>query len=97
MTVPPAVYAIWWAGLILTLIVFVPLALYLLHRTWCAARSIRRYASETLVAAQGIARNTAHLPALDATITVAGEMLGAAGAAERKLDAIASVLEARAR
>ena len=97
MTVPPAVYAIWCATLVVTLLVFVPLSLYLLHRTWCAARSIQRYAAETLVAAQGIARNTAHLPALDATIAVAGEMLGAAGAAERKLDTIASVLEGRAR
>ena len=96
MTVPPAVYAIWWAGLILTLVVFVPLTLYLLHRTWCAARSIQRYATETLVAAQGIARNTANLSALDATIAVAGEMLGAAGAAERKLDTMTSVLEERA-
>lgn len=97
MTVPPAVYALWCAGLILTLVVFVPLTLYLLHRTWCAARSIQRYAAETLVAAQGIARNTANLSALDATIAVAGEMLGAAGAAERKLDTMASVLEERAR
>ena len=96
MTVPPAVYAIWCAGLILTLVVFVPLTLYLLHRTWCAARSIQRYAAETLVAAQGIVRNTANLSALDATIVVAGEMLGAAGAAERKLDTMASVLEERA-
>ena len=96
MTVPPAVYTIWCAGLVLTLLVFVPLALYGLHRTWGAARSIQRYAAEALVAAQGIARNTAQLPALDATVALGGEMVGAAGAAERKLDTIASALEARA-
>lgn len=93
--VPNAVYMIWWAGLIVTLVVFVPLAVYLLHRTWQAARSIQRYAAETLVAAGGIARNTANIVALDTTITVAGDMLGAAGAAERKLDTVATVLEER--
>jgi hypothetical protein len=95
MTVPAVVYAIWWAGLIMTLVVFVPLAVYLLHRTWLAARSIRRYAAETLEAAAGIARNVANITALDATIAVAGEMLRAAGAVERKLDTVAAVLEER--
>ena len=94
-TVPQAVYTIWWAGLIVTLVVFVPLAVYSLHRTWHSARSIQRYAAETLRAAGGIARNTGNIKALDATILVAGEMLGAAGAVERKLDTVATVLEER--
>src|SRR3984893_19317601 len=94
-TVPDAVYAIWWTGLIITLVVFVPLAVYSLHRTWRSARSIQRYAAETLRAAGGIARNTANITALDATIAVAGDMLVAAGAAERKLDTVATVLEKR--
>ena len=94
-TVPDAVYTIWWAGLIITLLVFVPLAVYLLHRTWRSARSIQRYAAETLQAAGGIARNTAKITALDSTIAVAGDMLVAAGAAERKLDTVATVLEER--
>lgn len=93
--VPDAVYAIWWAGLIVTLVVFVPLAVYSLHRTWRSARSIQRYAAETLRAAGGVARNTANIAALDATISVAGEMLGSAGAVERKLDTVAAVLEER--
>ena len=97
VTVPPAVYAIWWAGLIVTLVVFVPLAVYLLHRTWRSARSIQRYAAETLRAAGGIARNTANITALDTTIGVAGDMLVAAGAVERKLDTVATVLEERDR
>lgn len=94
-TVPDAVYAIWWTGLIITLVVFVPLAVYLLHRTWRSARSIQRYAAETLQAAGGIARNTAKITALDSTIGVAGDMLVAAGAVERKLDTVATVLEER--
>jgi hypothetical protein len=94
-TAPHVVYAIWWTGLILTLVVFVPLAVYSLHRTWRSARSIQRYAAETLRAAGGIARNTANITALDATVAVAGDMLVAAGAAERKLDTVATVLEER--
>jgi hypothetical protein len=93
--VPQAVYTIWWIGLIATLVVFAPLAVYLLHRTWRAARSIQRYAAEALQAAGGIARNTANVVALDTTIEVAGGMLTAAGAVERKLDTVATVLEER--
>jgi hypothetical protein len=94
--VPPAVYTIWAIGLVVTLLVFVPLAVYLLHRAWRAASSIRRYAAEALVAAQGIARNTAQIPALDATIATATEVLDGAGAVAGKLDTVATVLEQRA-
>jgi hypothetical protein len=97
IVIPDAVSTIWWIGLIVTLVVFVPLAVYSLHRTWRAARSIQRYAAETLQAAAGIARNTANVRALDTTIEVATDMLGAAGAVERKLDTVASVLEQRCR
>jgi hypothetical protein len=95
--VPQAVYTIWWIGLLITLVVFVPLAVYLLHRTWRAARSIQRYAAEALQTAGGIARNTANVAALDTTIEVGGGMLTAAGAVERKLDTVATVLEERCR
>jgi len=97
MTVPPAVYAIWWTGLIVTLVVFVPLAVYLLRRTWRAARSIERYAAEARVAVDGIARNTSAVPALDTTIQVAAEMVGLAAGVERKLDGITTGLAERAR
>jgi hypothetical protein len=97
LAIPPVVYTIWWIGLILTLVLFVPLTVYLLHRTWHAARSIERYAAETLQAAAGIAANTQHVPALDATIQTATGMLAAAGSVERKLDAVATVLEQRSR
>lgn len=94
--IPDTVYVIWWIGLVLTLVVFVPLAVYSLHRTWRSARSIQRYAAATLQAAGGIARNTANVKVLDATISVATEMLGVTGAVEKKLSAIATVLEERA-
>lgn len=94
--IPDAVFTIWWAGLILTLVVFVPLAVYLLHRTWRAARSIQRYADDALAAAAGIAGNTPNVAALDSTITVAGEMLETAGAVVEKLDTMATVLAERA-
>ena len=96
VVIPDAVYVIWWIGLVLTLVVFVPLAVYSLHRTWQSARSIQRYAAETLQAAAGIARNTANVKALDATIGVSTEMLGGAGAIEKKLSTIATVLQDRA-
>jgi cytochrome c biogenesis protein ResB len=96
VVIPDAVYVVWWIGLVLTLVVFVPLAVCSLHRTWRSARSIQRYAAETLQAAAGIARNTANVKALDATIGVATEMLGGAGAIEKKLSTIATVLQERA-
>lgn len=92
---PEVVYTIWWAGLILTLVVFVPLSVYLLHRTWRAARSIQRYAADTLTAAAGVAGNTQHIPALDATIGTATKILATAGTVERKLATIADVLAKR--
>ncbi len=95
-TLSDAVYVIWWIGLILTLVVFVPLAVYLLHRTWLAARSIQWYAAEALTAAAGIAGHTQHIPALDTTIAVAGSMLGVAGQVAAKLDTAATVLAERA-
>ena len=94
--IPEAVYAIWWIGLVLTLVVFVPLAVYSLHRTWRSARSIQRYAAEALEAAAGIARNTATIKALDATIGVGTDMLNVAGAIVVELDTVARVLEQRA-
>lgn len=94
--IPAAVFVIWWIGLGLTLVVFVPLAVTLLHRTWVAAHSIRRYAAEALTAAAGIAGNTQHIPALDATIGVGGAMIGVAGQIAAKLDTAATVLAQRA-
>ena len=95
--IPAAVYTIWWIGVLVTLVVFVPLAVYLLHRTWRAARSIQRYARESLTAVRGIAGNTQHIPALDATIGLATGILEHADRVDQKLDTIAGVLAGRAR
>jgi len=95
-TMPDSVFTIWWIGLIATLVIFVPLSVLLLHRTWIAARCIRRYAAEALTAAAGIAGNTQHIPALDTTIAVGGSMIGVAGEIAAKLDAAGGVLAARA-
>ena len=92
---PNAVYLIWWVGLIVTLVVFVPLAVYLLHRTWRATRSIQWYAAEALTAAAGVAGSTKYVPALDDTISVATQMLGIAGGIGNKLDTAATVLAER--
>ena len=93
---PDAVYVLWWIGLGVTLVLFVPLSVYLLHRTYVAARSINQYAGEALTAAAGIAGNTTHIVALDSTIAVGGAMVAVAGQIATKLDTAATVLAQRA-
>lgn len=93
---PPLVFTIWTIGLAITLLVFVPLSVVLLHRLWRAARSIQIYAREALVAAGGIAGNTAQIGALDDTIGVASQMLSAATGIEQKLGALTGILARRA-
>ena len=95
-TIPNTVYVLWWIGLAATLLLFVPISVYLLHRTWVAARSINRYAAEALAAAAGIAGNTKHIPALDSTIAVGAAMIGVADQIASKLDTAATVLAQRA-
>ena len=89
------VETIWEAGLAVTLIVFVPLAVVLLHRLWRVARSIQLYARDALTAAAGIAGNTGQLGALDQTIDVASGILTTAGAIEQKLNAATGLLARR--
>ncbi|MEO5770682.1 MAG: hypothetical protein ABIQ29_01295 [Burkholderiaceae bacterium] len=91
-----AVHVIWATTLLLVLIVIVPLAVLLLHRTLVAAMSIRRYLDEMLAAGVGIAGNTASIKALDDTIGVAGSMVEVAGQIKSHSGTIASVLAARA-
>ena len=87
---------IWAAGLAVTLLVFVPLSVVLLHRLWRAARSIQLYARDALTAAAGIAGNTALIPALDSTIATAGGILATATAIEQKLNGATAELARRA-
>ena len=91
-----AVEIIWAATLLVVVLVIVPLAVALLHRTLRAAVSIRRYLDEMLVAGVGIAGNTASVKALDDTLGVAGSMLQVAANLKSHSGTIASVLAGRA-
>jgi hypothetical protein len=93
--IPEMVFTLWLLTVVLGLVVFVPLAVYSLYRLLRAAHSIRDYAREAVGPAQAIAASTARLPALDGTIGVATEVLGAAEAVAARLDTIATVLEER--
>ena len=90
------VQTVWATTLLLVVLVIVPLAVLLLHRTLRAAISIRRYLDEMLVAGVGIAGNTASIKALDDTIGVAVAMVGVAGNIKSHSEIIASVLAGRA-
>ena len=59
-------HVIWATTLLLVVVLIVPLAVLLLHRTWRAATSIRRYLDEMLAAGVGNAGHTATIAALDA-------------------------------
>lgn len=91
-----AVEWIWAATLAVVIVVVVPLAISLLHRTFHAAWFIRRYLREMLRAGVGIAGNTASVSALDDTIGVAGTLVKTAASIKEHTGTIASVLAARA-
>lgn len=71
---PPAVIALWWVALALTVLVVVPAAVYLLHRAWRAARNIRRYTAEALEAGRGIEENTRAVTAVEETVAGAASV-----------------------
>jgi hypothetical protein len=75
---------IWALTLAVVTVLIVPLAVYLLHRTLRAARSIERYTLESLAAGVGIAANTGAVAALDETIQAAASLLEAAEALKRR-------------
>ncbi|MEM7130142.1 MAG: hypothetical protein AAF702_27675 [Chloroflexota bacterium] len=95
-TVPQAVYTIWAITLAIVVLVIVPLAIYLLHRTYAAARSIERYFAEMAEAGVGIAENTSHVQALEDTIAIATKILGVAGNINSHSDTIKVTLAGRA-
>jgi len=78
--IPDFVYTLWGVTLVVGYLLL-PVAVYWLHSLWRAAASIRRYARDSVVAAEGIARGTAALPAscdvrgMDATTTY-GQVTG---------------------
>jgi hypothetical protein len=94
--IPTAVYVIWWATLIVAVVVVLPLAVYLLHRTLMAARQIERYAALALEGGVGIAANTENIAALEGTITMATGILETARAIEEHTGTIEGALAARA-
>lgn len=96
MNVPGVVFVLWWATLIIAVVVIVPLVVHLLHRTFSAARQIERYAATALTAGVGIAGNTANIAALEQTISVATDILDTAGAIEEHTGTIEQALAARA-
>lgn len=95
-TLPDAVYMIWWFVLLAVVVVVVPLAIGLLHRTLRATLSIRRYLEEMLAAGVAIAKNTSSVPALKDTIAVGAGMVETAGRLKEHSATIANVLAARA-
>jgi biopolymer transport protein ExbB/TolQ len=92
---PDTVFTVWMVTVVLALVVFVPLSVYMLASLLRATRSIQRYARDAVAPAQAIATQTSAIPALDATIAVATEILAAAEDVAKKLNAIANVLEVR--
>lgn len=91
-----AVLVLWWIALALTVSAIVPIALWLLRRTYLAARDIRRFTAETLEAGLGIARHTAAIPALDATIAAAGPLIEKADAIRDATAELERTLRSRA-
>jgi hypothetical protein len=91
-----AAQLIWVATLIIVVVVIVPLAVHLLHRTLKAAIAIRRYLDEMLAAGVGIAGNTASIRSLDDTIAVGSNMVRVAGEIKGHSGTIATVLAQRA-
>lgn len=92
---PVIVYVIWWATLIVAVVVVLPLAVFLLHRALRTARQIERYAAKALQAGVGIAGNTESVSALEGTISTATGILESARSIEERTGAIEGVFEAR--
>lgn len=82
--------------LTVSVVVVLPIVVYLLHRTLTAARMIEAYAARSLEAGLGVAENTADIAALDETIEHAGKVVDAAGRIEEHTALIANVLAGRA-
>jgi hypothetical protein len=89
------VFTLWVVTVALALVLFVPLSVYMLASLLRATRSIQRYARDAVAPAQAIATHTSAVPALDATIAVATDILAAAEGVAGKLETIAAVIEAR--
>lgn len=96
-----AIIIVWWATLIIAFVLTVVILklVILIVRT---ERDILKLATTTLAGAQGIVRNTALISQLENTRTVAGKILGVAGAIdarsasiEQKLRSVGATLRGR--
>ena len=96
ISVPGAVYVIWWIMLIVAVVVVLPIVVWLLHRVLTAARNIKGYTATTLEAGVGIVHNTATVADLQNTIAVATQILETAKAIEEHTAIIQQVLTQRA-
>ena len=96
MTLTPVGVAIWIVLLAVIAVVIVPLAVGLLRRALKAARNIEGYLADMLPAGDGVAGNTAAVPALDQTIDWAVAMKPVADGIEAKTGAVAALLAKRA-
>lgn len=85
-----------WAATLVIVILLVPVAIALLHRTFTAARSIQRYLAEMEAAGAQIANNTGAVSALDATEAGAVSMLETADKLNRHSASLAEALTTRA-
>jgi hypothetical protein len=77
------VAAIWSFLLAASYGAVLPVLVALLRRALAAARSIERYSAKILAHSQGIARNTAHIVALEQTTALASELLAAGESLEQ--------------
>ncbi len=91
---PETVYTLWIIVLVVALILF-PFIVRLLHKTFMAAKNIERYLREMKEAGMGIAGNTAHITALDSTISVAVDILDSAGKINSNAETIETVMADR--
>ncbi len=94
--IPDLVYWIWGITLAIAVFVILPLVVYLLNRTWIAARNIERYLADMRDAGVGIAKNTSNIKALDDTINAATQILGTAESIKNHSATIETTLASRA-
>lgn len=85
-----------WLILLIVTVLVLPFLIYLLHKTWKAARSIERYFREMKQAGLGVAENTSHITALDETTSVASGILTVAGSIDQHSATLKNTLAKRA-
>lgn len=93
--VPTTVISIWWGALVLTVLMVLPLAVYLLHRTLTAARQIEYNLAQARDAGAGIQRNTSEASQLNTTLEAAPVIIQSASNIEDGSEALTRTLASR--